>query len=84
MQAIEEYGDVLIHHRGKSGKAFQTAKSGDTNPEVIAGWFDGRHVTVVERLPVGSPLERLGVRERAVEVEQDAADHTSVHDLNVA
>ena len=51
MQAIEEYGDVLIHHRGKSGKAFQTAKSGDTNPEVIAGWFDGRHVTVVERLP---------------------------------
>jgi len=51
VQAIEEYGDVLIHHRGKSGKAFQTAKSGDTNPEVIAGWFEGRHVTVVERLP---------------------------------
>jgi len=38
----------------------------------------------LEGLPVGPPLERLGVREGAVEVEQDAADHVSVHDLNVA
>jgi hypothetical protein len=51
VQAVRDYADILVHHGGKSGKAFKTAKSGDTSPEVIAGWFDGRQVTVVERLP---------------------------------
>ncbi len=51
VQAVRDYADVLVHHGGKSGKAFKHARSGDTNPEVIAGWFEGRHVTVIERLP---------------------------------
>ena len=51
VQAVRDYADVVIHHRGKSGTAFKTAKSGDTSDEVIAGWFKGRQVTVVERLP---------------------------------
>jgi hypothetical protein len=52
VQAVRDYADVLVHHGGKSGKAFRSAKSGNANPAVIAGWFEGRHVTVVERLPV--------------------------------
>ncbi len=36
-----------------------------------------------EHAPVGFPLKRLRVRERPVEVEEDAADH-SVHERNVA
>ena len=51
VQAVREYDDVLVHHGGKSGKAFKTARSADTNPEHIAGWFEGRHVSVLERLP---------------------------------
>lgn len=51
VQAIRDYEDVVVHHGGKSGKAFKRAKSGDTGDDVIRGWFDGRHVTVVERLP---------------------------------
>lgn len=51
VQAVQEYSDVVVHHRGKSGKAFKKAKSADTRDEVIAGWFDGRHVAVVDRLP---------------------------------
>jgi glycosyltransferase involved in cell wall biosynthesis len=51
VQAVQEYADVLVHHGGKSGKAFKSARTGDASPEVIASWFEGRHVTVVERLP---------------------------------
>ncbi len=51
VQAVKEYTDVLVHHGGKSGKAFKSARSADTNPEFIAGWFEGRHVKVVDRLP---------------------------------
>ena len=51
VQAVEQYKDAVVHFGGKSGKAFQAARSGDTSPEVIAGWFEGNHVTVVERLP---------------------------------
>jgi glycosyltransferase involved in cell wall biosynthesis len=51
VQAVQDYERVVVHHRGKSGKAFTKATSGDTRDEVIAGWFEGRHVTVVDRLP---------------------------------
>jgi glycosyltransferase involved in cell wall biosynthesis len=51
VQAIREYADVVVHHGGKSGRAFTTAKSADTSQEVIAGWFEGRQVTVLDRLP---------------------------------
>jgi hypothetical protein len=51
VQAVKEYSDVLVHHGGKSGKGFRRATSGDARPEVIAGWFEGRHVQVVDRLP---------------------------------
>ena len=38
--------------RRQEREGFQVdAKSGDTGDDVIRGWFDGRHVTVVERLP---------------------------------
>jgi glycosyltransferase involved in cell wall biosynthesis len=51
VQAVKEYSDVLVHHGAKSGKAFKSAKSADTSAEFIAGWFEGRHVTVLDRLP---------------------------------
>jgi len=51
VQAVEQYKDAVVHHGGKSGDAFKTATSGDTDPEVIRGWFGGREVSVVERLP---------------------------------
>jgi glycosyltransferase involved in cell wall biosynthesis len=51
VQAVEHYKDAVVHHGGKSGKAFTAAKSADTSDELIAGWFEGRNVTVVERLP---------------------------------
>ena len=51
VQAVKDYASVVVHHRGKSGKAFTKARSGDTRDEVIASWFEGRHVAVVERLP---------------------------------
>ena len=51
VQAVRNYDDVLIHHGGKSGSAFKTARSGDTSKALIASWFDGHHVTVVEHLP---------------------------------
>lgn len=52
VQAVKDYADVVVHHGGKSGKAFKRARSADTTDEVIAGWFEGRQVTVVERLPI--------------------------------
>ena len=51
VQAVEEYKDAVFHHGHGSGDAFKGARSGDTRPEVIQGWFDGREVTVIERLP---------------------------------
>jgi len=51
VQAVNDYSDVLVHHGGKSGKAFLAAKSGDASAQLIAGWFEGRHVKVVDRLP---------------------------------
>jgi glycosyltransferase involved in cell wall biosynthesis len=54
VQAVEQYKDAVVHHGGKSGDAFKTARSGETDPEVIRGWFAGREVTVVERLPAVS------------------------------
>jgi glycosyltransferase involved in cell wall biosynthesis len=51
VQAVRDYDTVVKHHGGKSGKAFQAARSGDTDPALIAGWFEGRQVTVIERLP---------------------------------
>jgi glycosyltransferase involved in cell wall biosynthesis len=51
VQAVRDYTDAVVHHGGKSGKAFKRASSGDTDEARIAGWFAGRQVTVVERLP---------------------------------
>jgi glycosyltransferase involved in cell wall biosynthesis len=51
VQAVEEYKDVVFHHGHGSGDAFKGARSGDTDPDMIRGWFEGREVTVVERLP---------------------------------
>jgi len=51
VQAVREYADVLVHHGGKSGKAFRKARSGDASKELIEGWFEGHQVTVVDRLP---------------------------------
>ncbi len=49
--AVRDYADVLVHHGGKSGKAFKKARSGDTSKETIAAWFEGHQVTVIEKLP---------------------------------
>ena len=49
--AVRDYEDVVVHHWGKSGKAFKKARSGDASRETVAGWFDGHQVRVVERLP---------------------------------
>ncbi len=49
--AVRDYEDVLVHHGGKSGKAYTSARSGDASKETVASWFEGRPVTVVERLP---------------------------------
>lgn len=49
--AVRDYADVLVHHGGKSGKAFKKARSGDASKETVAAWFEGRHVTVIEKLP---------------------------------
>lgn len=51
VKAVKNHDDVLRHHGGKSGKAFKKARSGDTSKDLIAGWFEGNHVTVVDRLP---------------------------------
>lgn len=49
--AVRDYEDVLVHHGGKSGKAFKKARSGDASRETVAGWFEGHHVTVIDSLP---------------------------------
>ena len=46
VQAVKEYDRVVEHHGGKSGKAFQSARSA-SDVAVIAGWFEDT-VTVVE------------------------------------
>ncbi len=51
VQAVADYADVVVHHGGKSGKAHTSAKSGSTKASVIAGWFGGRNVAVLDRLP---------------------------------
>jgi glycosyltransferase involved in cell wall biosynthesis len=51
VQAVKEYADVVVHRGGKSGKAFKSARSAAASDDVIAAWFEGRHVTVVDRLP---------------------------------
>jgi glycosyltransferase involved in cell wall biosynthesis len=51
VSAVRDYDDVLVHHGGKSGNAFKSARSGDATKEDVAGWFEGRHVKVVDRLP---------------------------------
>ena len=51
VQAVRNYDDILVHHGGKSGKAFKKARSGDTSNKLISSWFEGHHVTVVDRLP---------------------------------
>src|SRR4051812_22927772 len=51
VQAVANFSDVLVHHRGKSGKAFTAAKSGRSDATYVASWFEGRHVTVIDRLP---------------------------------
>jgi glycosyltransferase involved in cell wall biosynthesis len=51
VQAVRDYDDVLVHHGGKSGQAFKEARSGDTSKKLISSWFEGHHVTVVDRLP---------------------------------
>lgn len=51
VQAVRDYADVIVHHGGKSGKAYQQARTADASDEVIAGWFDGHHVSVIDRLP---------------------------------
>jgi hypothetical protein len=55
VQAVREYDDVVVHHGGGSGKAFERARSGDTSPDIIAGWFEGHHVTVLDRLRGAGP-----------------------------
>lgn len=49
--AVREYADVVVHHGGKSGKAYRAARSGDYSTEAIHGWFAGHQVTVIDRLP---------------------------------
>lgn len=49
--AVRQHKDVVVHHGGKSGTAHRAARSGDTRAEVIAGWFEGHEVTVLDRLP---------------------------------
>lgn len=49
--AVRDYEDAVVHHWGKSGKAFKKARSGDASRETVAGWFDGHQVRVVDRLP---------------------------------
>jgi glycosyltransferase involved in cell wall biosynthesis len=51
VQAVSNYADVLVHHGGKSGEAFKSAKSGDTSKAFIADWFGGREISVIDRLP---------------------------------
>ena len=51
VQAVSHYDDVLIHHGGKSGQAFKNAKTSKASKAVVAEWFGGRQVTVLERLP---------------------------------
>lgn len=51
VSAVRDYEDVLVHHWGKSGKAFKKARSGDASKETVAGWFDGHHVRVIDQLP---------------------------------
>lgn len=51
VQAVAHYEDVVVHRGGKSGTAFKQAKSASKSKAHIAQWFEGRHVTVVERLP---------------------------------
>lgn len=48
--AVRDHDDVLVHHGGKSGTAFRKARPRNPGKEVV-DWFDGHHVTVVERLP---------------------------------
>ena len=59
VQAVRNYSEVLIHHGGKSGKAFVEARSGDTSPELIASWFEGHNVTVLDSLPALGPASAL-------------------------
>lgn len=51
VQAVRDHERVVVHHGGKSGKAFKKASSADSSEAVIAGWFEGRRVTVVDALP---------------------------------
>lgn len=57
--AVKTYDDVLLHHGGKSGDAHKQARSGDTSVSHIAGWFEGHHVDVVERLPFENNMQTL-------------------------
>ena len=49
--AVKNYEDAVVHHWGKSGKAFKKAKSATTKPDVIRAWFEGHHVRVLDGLP---------------------------------
>ena len=49
--AVADYEDVVVHHWGKSGKAFKKARSGDASKEAVAGWFEGHKVRVIDQLP---------------------------------
>ena len=51
VQAVEGYDDVLVHHGGKSGKDYKLARPVETSKDEVASWFEGRQVSVVDRLP---------------------------------
>jgi hypothetical protein len=68
VQAVREYADVVVHHGGKSGKAFKSATTAESSSEHIAGWFEGRQVAVVERLPdLGGPARAAATAGKAAD-----------------
>lgn len=50
VQAVREHADLLIHEGGASGRPPRRAKGMDTTADTIRSWFEGRRVSVIERL----------------------------------
>ena len=60
--AVKDYEQVVLHHWGKSGKAFKNARSGDAKAATVRGWFEGHHVRVLNELPPAPNPERVAVQ----------------------
>lgn len=50
VQAVRDHGDLLVHEGGASGRPPHRAKGMDTTADAVRSWFDGRRVSVIERL----------------------------------